>query len=185
MRTVTLAGVLLAACVVPTIAVSRWMAETPNVALREADFGTVVATQLRPSWMPDGDVTTVTTTAGVLALKGLISMPRGQPVIVVDSIQHGVRACVDGKLSGCIRFAGPYTGALSPMPHAPTWLNHATWDALQDVTAVWATMTGLACLFVVLFGLVQRIIHEASESACTPSGPTGVSHPGLNDKEAK
>lgn len=126
MKVRLVAVVLLVACVIPTVALSRWMALTPDAVLREADFGAVLSTQLRPSWVPDDGVTTVTTTAGVFALKGLVSMPRGQHLVVVDSVQHEVRACADRTLSSCMRFAGPYIGAPLPVPHAPTRLDHAT-----------------------------------------------------------
>jgi hypothetical protein len=158
--------VLLVLCIVPTALVSRWMVVTPDVVLRRASIGSVVSTRMQRNWTPVDDLTYVTTTTGLFAVEGLVSTPHGEPLQVQDSVQLGIRVCPVGSSAGCTRLAGPYAGALLPVPHVPTAMDHARWELLANAVFVWALAFGLASVLAGMFWVVLRMHDDDDDVAC-------------------
>ncbi len=94
--------------------------------------------------------TVIRTTTGMWAVKGAVSVQRGQRLYVRKSAAHGLQACtVDGVV--CMDLAGRFAGELQRVAAEPA-LAHDVRQRLKWIAGWWFFAGGLIVVVVALVG---------------------------------
>jgi hypothetical protein len=129
------------------IALTLWL--TPTITTRTADAGTFVSAK---PWAGDniwGDsITTVYTTRGAIAVEGIFSALRGEPLVIRDTNREGMVICAVQPPATCAELSGSFVGAFTPVPGALNWLPHWMWGWLELIAWTWGAFGAVYFLCV-------------------------------------
>lgn len=130
-----------------TIALTLWL--TPTITTRIADAGTFVSAQ---PWAGNNlwgnPVTTVHTTRGVIAVDGIFSALRGEPLVIRDTNKEGMVVSAVRPPATCADLSGSFVGAFAPVPGARVWLPHWIRWWLASFCWIWAVLGAIYVLVV-------------------------------------
>lgn len=137
---------------VPPVAVALTLWLTPSITTRTAEAGAFVSAQpWAGSNLWGNPVTTVQTTRGAIAVDGIFSALRGEPLVIRDTNKDGMVVCAVRPSATCAELSGDFVGAFTPVPGARVWLPHRVRWWLAVACRVWA---GFGAIGFLVFCLV-------------------------------
>lgn len=110
---------------VPPVAIALTLWLTPSITLRTADAGTFLsATPWAGSTWWGSPVTIIHTTRGAVAIEGIFSALRGEPLLIRDTNKQGMIVCAVRPPATCAELSGSFVGDFTPVSGARVWLPH-------------------------------------------------------------
>lgn len=153
---------------VPPVAVALMLSLTPSITTRTADAGAFVSAQPWAGSNLWGDsVSTVHTTRGAIAVNGIFSALRGEPLVIRDTNKEGMVVCAVRPPATCAELSGSFVGAFTPVPGARVWLPHGIRWWLAVACWVWV---GFGAICFLVFCLV---VYDDCDD-CDGGGDTGA-----------
>jgi hypothetical protein len=147
------------------IALMLWL--TPFLTTRTADAGAFLSA--RPwagSNIWGNPVTTVQTTRGTIAVDGIFSALRGEPLMIRDTNKDGMVVCAVRPPATCAELSGSFVGAFTPVPGVRVWLPHWLRWWLHAFSCVWAV------LGAIYFLAVWLDVHDDGDDCDDDTGKT-------------
>jgi hypothetical protein len=132
----------------------------PNQIIRTGNAGTIIsANAYAAGGFFSQPLTNIQTTTGTIIVTGIVSVPRGQALIVRDTTSKGLQACVAGDPPlVCMDMGGTYAGKLMPIAHG--WGPSLALRKILGVIAIlWLPLGGIG--FMMTMDMTAPSIAEA------------------------
>lgn len=145
-------GMVVIGLVLPA-AIGVLIGLTPNVPVASADAGQFVSANASAGGFFTPGVTTVQTTKGSITVHGQLSVERGRPLLVEETLKDGLQLCVQGNPITCTGIAGKWAGKMEPIAHDRALFTPLVSHIGANGVAVWILFGFLAALIAGLLGV--------------------------------
>lgn len=136
---------------------------TPNIPVASADAGQFVSANASAGGFFSLGVTTVQTTKGSITVYGQLSVERGRPLLVQETLKDGLRLCVQETPPTCAGIAGKWAGKMEPVGHTRHMFAPLATHIGADGVAIWIFWGILATVVAGLMGVKTSDPKEAGD----------------------
>lgn len=136
---------------------------TPNIPVASADAGQFVSANASAGGFFSLGVTTVQTTKGSITVYGQLSVERGRPLLVQETLKDGLRLCVQETPRTCAGIAGQWAGKMDPAAQSRPMFAPLVTHIGADGVAIWIFSGVLATLAAGLMGVKTSDPKEADD----------------------
>lgn len=126
---------------------------TPNIAVASADAGQFVSANASAGGFFTPGITTVQTTKGSITVYGQLSVERGRPLLVQETLKDGLQLCVQGTSPTCADIAGKWAGKTDPVAHTRHMFAPLVTHIGAHGVAIWILIGLLMTLVAGLMGV--------------------------------
>jgi hypothetical protein len=155
-------------------AIFIWRANTPTVVVEQGSAGTLLRADVHTRFYVKGNVTNITTSAGMLVVAGAFTGPIGTPLIIERTNKaSGMRVCTAHVPPTCARLVGAWAGPMQPTADAGKVTNFVQHGWTEGSLEGWLGIGFAVTCMVVLAWVVALLIRERLLDDCDDSDDDG------------
>lgn len=136
---------------------------TPNIPVASADAGQFVSANASAGGFFTLGITTVQTTKGSITVYGQLSVERGRPLLVRETLKDGLQLCVQGNPPTCAGIAGKWAGDMEAVAHTRHMFAPLATHIGADGVAIWILIGLLMTLVAGMLGVETSDPKEADD----------------------